>query len=76
MSEEAKNKTVTTCLLGSPPIYFQIVPASPRLQELKQKLSSMPPAKLTAEQARMQVKIHLREARQELLKHGHELQER
>jgi len=76
MNEEAKNKIITTCLLGSPPIYFQIVPASPKLVELKQKLSSMPPATLTVEQARMQVKIHLREAKQELLKHGHELQGR
>jgi hypothetical protein len=75
MSNELK-KTVTVCLLGSPPISFQIVPASPKMQELKRKLSLMPPAKLTAEQARTQVKIHLREARQELLKHGHELQER
>ncbi len=35
----------------------------------------MPPAKLTAEQARKQVEIHLQEASQELLKHGHELLE-
>jgi len=69
-------KTPTTCLLlGSFPITFQIAPPSQKVQELKRRLSSMPPAKLTVEQARMQVKIHLREAKQELLKHGHELQE-
>ena len=64
------------CLvLGSPQIAFPIVRPSPALRQLRQKISSMPPAKLSAEQARTQVRIHLREAKQELLKHGHEIKE-
>ena len=50
---------------------LKIMPPSPQTLRIRQELSKLPPQKLNADQARAQVRIHLQEAKQEMLKHGH-----
>jgi len=43
-----------------------ILPPSPQISRIRQELSKLPPTKLTVEQARAQVQIHLLEAKEEM----------